>query len=470
MLNPKHIAVIGGDDGAIVVEQCRLHGFKGSIWAVNSRRQELGGVRCYSDISELPSAPDLAFVGVSKSATLPLIRRLSKLGAGGAVCFAAGFAETGEDGKLRQESLVGAANGMPLLGPNCYGIINNANGLAMWPYFHGCKTCKRGVALISQSGMLATSLTMNRRAVEFSHVVSIGNQAALGAEDLIDVLLEDPAVMAFALYLEGLRNPDKFAESVTNACRLGKPVVVMRSGSSDESRKISMSHTGSDSDTIDAVVERLQENGLIQVDTPSQLFETLKMVLHPVLPQGLRLAAFTCSGGDAALLADCAISKGLLLPQPGARAANVLRSLLPDIATVFNPLDCTTFLWGKPEIKQVFSNLIADPYDVAMFIQDYPRPDIPFDPTTDFAEAEAFVKAASDQGIPAVVCSTIPENIHEKARRFLRSVGAIPLQGVSEAMTAIAHAYRYQTARKRYIEQVAAERELQPETESDQTY
>lgn len=443
MLAPEQIAIVGGDDAAIVIEQCRSFGYEGAIWAVNSSRERLGGERCFGDISDLPAAPDLVFVGVSKIATLPLVERLSKLGAGGAICFAAGFAESGKEGRLQQELLVEAANGMPLLGPNCYGMIDSGRRLAMWPYFHGCKSTQRGVALISQSGMLATSLTMNRRSVEFSRVISIGNQAILGAEDFIEVLSDDPGVTAFALYLEGLKHPSRFVEAVAKAGRRGKPVVMLRSGSAGESGEIARHHTGSDPNTIDGLLDRLSESGIIRVDTPSQMLETLKLVSHPVLPRGLRLAAFTCSGGDAALVSNLAAANGVLLPQPGKQTSSALGSLLPDVATVFNPLDCTTLLWGKPEINRVFSTLVADAYDVAMFIQDYPRPDIPFDPATDFAEARAFIDAARERGIPAIVCSTLPENIHERARRFLLDNGAVPLQGVEEAMSAIVHAFQH---------------------------
>ena len=207
---------------------------------------------------------------------------------------------------------------------------------------------KKGVALISQSGMLATSLTMNRRSVAFSHVVSIGNQAALGAEDFVEALAGEPAVTGFALYLEGIRDPSRFAEAVALAGDHNKKIVLLRAGSHPTAAAIAAHHTASDPARVDALLERLDRSTLIEAETPNQLLETLKSCTHDLLPRGLRMVAFTCSGGDAAILADCAEARGLSFPQPSPSTRRALQRIVPDLVTVFNPLDCTTLMWGKP--------------------------------------------------------------------------------------------------------------------------
>src|SRR6056297_2304068 len=128
LLRPRSIAVIGGGAWcAAVVEQCRIMGFAGPVWPVHPRREHVAGVAAFSGPEDLPGVPDAVFVGVNRHATIETIRQLSGMGAGGAVCFASGFresqAETGDGGEL-QDSLLRAAGGMPILGPNCYGIIN----------------------------------------------------------------------------------------------------------------------------------------------------------------------------------------------------------------------------------------------------------------------------------------------------------------------------------------------------------
>lgn len=449
LLRPRHVAVIGGDDAAMAARQCGAFGFDGPVWAVNRTRADLGGYPCLRSVEALPGVPDAVFLAVPKAATLPLVKELRELGAGGVVCFAAGYAEQGREGRQHQDALVAQAGDMALLGPNCYGLINSADGVALWPYLHGCSRVERGVALISQSGMLATSLTMNARSVAFSHVISIGNQAMLGAEDFIEALEHDPCVSAFALYIEGLRDAGRFERVARRLAGRGRPIVALLAGRSRPAARIIARHTGASGADTQAVGGCLADAGVIQVQTPNQLLETLKFVSASQPPKGTRMAAFTCSGGDAAVLADCGEAHGIAFPQPSRRVAARLRRLMPAIATVSNPLDCTTQLWGRPEIEGVFATMLEDEYDVALFVQDWPRPDIAFDKETDLREAAQFAAAARRRGIPAIICSSMFENIDADTRGQLLSVGAVPMQGFAEAMAAVSQASWFGSAAAR---------------------
>jgi len=155
-------------------------------------------------------------------------------------------------------------------------------------------------------------------------------------------------------------------------------------------------------------------------------------------PAGKRLAAFTCSGGDVAMLADCADSQGLIFDSPDAATEKSLRQWLPDIATVGNPLDYTTPLWGQEEtLKNVFSAALAPGYDAALLVQDYPPVEISDDRPYYQADARAFVHATQNAGIPAAVCSSLPENLDHETQATLINKGIAPLQGISEAAVAI---------------------------------
>jgi acyl-CoA synthetase (NDP forming) len=449
LLQPRHVAFIGGDDAAIAAKECAQFGFAGPIWTVNRHRSEMAGRRCFRDVEDLPDAPDAVFTSVPKLSMLPIMESLNRRGAGGVICFAAGYAEIGIHGRLLQAELVAQAGNMALLGPNCYGLINAAKRVALWPYLHGCRNIDRGAALISQSGMVATSLTMNSRSLDFSYVISVGNQAMLGVEDFIEALLPDLGVSAFGLYIESVRDVPKFSRLATQSAMLGKPIVAMSAGRSKTASGITAHHTGSIDADYKSFAKLFSDTGVVQVETPNQLLETLKLLSLSDAPNGSRMAAFTCSGGDAALLADCGEARGITFPQPSRAVANRLRALIPDFATVSNPLDCTTQLWGKPELAQVFRVLLEDEYDVALFVQDWPRPDIVMDKTTDLREAAQFAKAARERGLPAIICSSIFENIDGETRKALLSVGAIPMQGFGEAMTAVLQASKHSEARKR---------------------
>ncbi|MCH6587282.1 MAG: acetate--CoA ligase family protein, partial [Proteobacteria bacterium] len=185
LLAPRHIAVIGGREAAIVVRQCRAGGFSGPIWPVNPARAEIEGVACYDSVAALPEAPDLCFIAVPRGATVEVVRELANRGAGGAVCYAAGFAEVGREGAELQRALVAAAGAMPLVGPNCFGLLNYLDGAALWPDQHGGEAVSRGVAIVTQSGNIGINLTMQARSLPIAYVISIGNQAALGFADYI---------------------------------------------------------------------------------------------------------------------------------------------------------------------------------------------------------------------------------------------------------------------------------------------
>ncbi|MCH8277494.1 MAG: SDR family NAD(P)-dependent oxidoreductase, partial [Proteobacteria bacterium] len=194
MLAPSSIAFIGGSIAAMAIRRALDIGFRGEIWPVNPNLDEVEGYRCYHSLAELPSVPDAAFIGVRRDLTIAAVRTLSEAGAGGCSCYAAGFAEIGDEGLAFQEELIAAANGMPLVGPNSFGIINFVDRSALWPYVFGGTPVDRGVAFISQSGNIAMNLTMNQRSVRFTHIIAAGNQAVLGPGDYVEALLDEVGV------------------------------------------------------------------------------------------------------------------------------------------------------------------------------------------------------------------------------------------------------------------------------------
>jgi acetyl-CoA synthetase len=177
LLNPRTVAVFGGNAAAETIRQCLRIGFDGEIWPVNPRRDELTGIPCFASVAELPGAPDASFIGVPRQAAIDVISELSALGAGGAVCYTSGFAEVGGDGVELQQRLVDAAGEMAIVGPNCHGMINYLDGVALWPDEQGCQRVESGVAIVLQSGNIGISLSMQDRSLPVSYVITIGNKA-----------------------------------------------------------------------------------------------------------------------------------------------------------------------------------------------------------------------------------------------------------------------------------------------------
>ncbi len=355
LLRPGSIAVLGAGWARNVIEQCERMGFPGPVWPVHPDRAEIGGVRAYPSFGDLPGVPDATFIGVNRFATVDVVAELARLGAGGAVCFASGWAETGEADLSAR--LVAAAGDMPILGPNCYGLINYLDGALLWPDQHGGARVERGVALVSQSSNIVINLGMQQRGLPVAYVACLGNAAAVGLAELAGALLADPRVSALGLYIEGIDDAAGFADLAETARAMGKGIAAIKSGKTELSRVAAVSHTASLAGGGAASSAFLRQVGVAEVDTPAELIETLK-VFHVHGPQiGRRICSLSCSGGEAGLVADLAAPFGIELPPvPEPTRARLTETLGP-LVTISNPLDYQTFIWGDAaKTTEVFSD------------------------------------------------------------------------------------------------------------------
>ena len=450
LLKPRHVAVIGGREAEVVAGECARIGYRGPVWPVNPRRETIGGHRCFASVESLPQAPDAAFVAVPREAAIDTVARLAGMGAGGAVCHTAGFAETGAEGARLEAALVEAAGDLALIGPNCYGIINYLDRAALWPFAHGGSCPGYGAAIVTQSGMLSSDLTMSQRSVPFAFMVSIGNQSVVTLADCVDVLSGFRGVRAIGLHIEEIPDVAGFCAAVRKAADAEVPVVALKTGVSEIGASLTASHTGALSGADDLYQALFDRLGVIRVSTPSQLLETLKFLCVAGVPVGDRIVGLTCSGGAAAMLADYAQVVGLKFPPPAGQTAESLARCLPDTATVSNPLDYTTPIWGEPErVRPVFETMLEDPCDVAVIVQDYPLEGLDESKSSYLNDARTFIAATRAAGVPAAVCSTLPENIDRATREMLIANGVAPMQGIRETLDAIAGAVWHGRRRER---------------------
>lgn len=451
LFRPQTIAVFGGREARRVIEQCDRMGFTGDLWPVHPTLDEVLGRRCYRSVSELPSPPDAAFVGVNRISTIEIVRSLSAAGAGGAVCYASGFSEAVNelsDGSDLQTALVGAAGDMPILGPNCYGFINGLDGALLWPDQHGMTRVERGVAILTQSSNIALNLTMQTRGLPIAYVVTSGNQAQTSLCDLACGLLADPRVTAVGLHVEGFGDKAALERLAATARLTKKPVVVLKVGKSEQARQATLSHTASlaGSDAVaDAVLARL---GLGRVETLPALLETLKL-LHVAGPlPGALISSMSCSGGEASLMADVAIGHAVTFRDLEPKQLPPLRGILGDMVTLSNPLDYHTFVWGdRARQIEAFTAMFEGGYDLNLIVLDFPRADR-CEATDWVTTADAVTAAASATGALAGILATLPENMPEAVADRLIVEGVIPFCGIDETLIAaevaagIGHAWR----------------------------
>ncbi|MCH7822421.1 MAG: acetate--CoA ligase family protein [Proteobacteria bacterium] len=437
LLRPKTVAVFGGDSAAEVVRQCKAIGFDGDIWAVNPKRKELAGMACVASLDDLPGVPDASFIAAPPQASLQIIRDLAAKGATGAVCFAAGFAETGAQGAELQQQLREAAGDMAIIGPNCHGYLNYLDGVALWPDEHGGQRTDQGVAIITQSGNIGINLTMQRRGLDVAYVISIGNNSMLHMHEYIDTLLNDSRVTAIGLYIEGLQDVTGFSGAAIRAMQKGVPIVALKSGRSSRGAEITMSHTGSLAGSDQLYAALFARLGIARCNTVSQFLETLKFLsVVGALPDNT-IGSMSCSGGEAAIVADNAELLGLETPTFTDRSVKKLQALLGPNVDVSNPLDYHLYVWGDyDKLSASYAEVLGNEFACTLLVLDYPPGDDNDDEKWQIAE-RALLAAVAKTHQRAVIVSSLPETMPEKVRDRLKTAGITPMQGIEDCLLAI---------------------------------
>ncbi|MEZ5924105.1 MAG: acetate--CoA ligase family protein [Hyphomicrobiaceae bacterium] len=437
LLAPSSIAVFGGSWAERVVEQCQTMGFAGEIWPVHPTKDEMRGFKCYRSVAELPGAPDASFVAVNRNLAVETMRDLSARGAGGAVCFAAGFKEAGPEGARLQDELVAAAGDMPFLGPNCYGLINYVDGALLWPDQHGGVRSERGVAILMQSGNIALNMTMAQRGMPIAYLAALGNQAKVGMSDMISALAKTGRVTAIGLLIEGIDGIQNFAAAVAEARALGVPVVALKAGRTDSGAALAMSHTGSLAGSDKVMDAYLKKLGVARVTSLTVLIETLKLLhVHGPLP-GPEIVSLSCSGGEALMMSDAGEGRRICFRPFTAGDIARIRPTTNSIVTISNPFDYHTFDWGKTErLEATFTEVLRSGFDLGFIVMDIPRGDR-CNGDEWKAGIDAFISASKTTGTRAAVLSTLVECMPEAYAKELIGRGVAPMMGMEDSLSAI---------------------------------
>ena len=439
LLVPKSVALVGGTWTDAVAKSCQTIGFAGPVWRIHPTRTSTAETHYYRSVDELPGVPDATFLAAPNRDVPEVAAALSRRGAGGFVCFAAGFSEiaTPEGVRLTGE-LEKAAGELPFFGPNCYGFINFFDRVALWPdQVVGEPGLKRGVALICQSGTISLNLMFSQRSLPIGYLITVGNQQRLALEDLIELMCDDPRVTAFGLYVEGIQDPVRFARAVDKARAAGKPIALVKTGRTAAAARTTQSHTGALAG-VDVVFDAYcREAGIARLDSLGALCETLK-VLHAGGPlPGRRVLILGASGGDMAMTADTARDLGLEFPAIEPDSVGRLRDILSERVTIANPFDFHTYIWfDLPKLKALFSETARAGFDAVGFMVDCPPPEMT-DPKSYYEAIDQFIEGA--QGAPSrgAVISSLPESMAEVTRRACLSQGVVPLQGQRDALVAL---------------------------------
>jgi acetate---CoA ligase (ADP-forming) len=438
LLAPRSLALIGGAWADAALSASRAIGYAGEVWRIHPARPSSAAAHYYRSVDELPGAPDAAFIAAPNREVPAIAQALARRGAGGFVCFAAGFSETATPaGERLTQELLTAAGDLPFFGPNCYGFVNFFDGAALWPDQLVGRRRERGVALICQSGTIALNLLFNQRSLPIGCVLTVGNQTRLAAEDLVELMAADPRVSAIGLYLEGVRDPERFAAAVAHARSAGKALALVKSGRTDAASRTVRTHTGALAGADAAFDAFCRAAGVARCESLASLCETLK-VLHVGGPlRGRRVLAMGASGGDMAMTADAARALRLEFAPIPPEPARALGALLSERVHIANPFDFHTHVWfDYPRQRTMFSIAQRAGFDAVAFLVDCP-PAPAADDATYVKVIEEFAAALPGAATRAAVLSSLPESLSSATRELCLAAQVVPLQGQREGLEAL---------------------------------
>ena len=324
---PASIALIGasadvGKHTSLPLRYLRKHGFTGKIFPVNPTHPEIFGERAYASAELIPERVDHAFIMLPARLVPEAVSQCAANGIRCATVLSAGFAEIGEAGlKLQQEIVARAqATGMRILGPNCLGVINTTQGVAISAneLLETPELLKGHVSLLSQSGSLLGSLLSRgqSRGLGFAKMISVGNEADLGVGELGDLLVDDPDTQAILLFLETIRDPQRFSSMAWRAYAAGKPIIAFLLGRSPIGNQLAASHTGAIAGNTAAMEAFLHENGVIRVDLLETLIEMAPFVVGRKPGGTGKVSVMGTTGGGGALLVDNLGMRGISVAGP----------------------------------------------------------------------------------------------------------------------------------------------------------
>jgi len=372
LLRPKSVAIVGASEkpGALgnqVLANLERHGFAGDIHLINPKRGVIAGRQALGSVDELPEGVDAAVLAIPGAAVLATIRALAARGVGAAVIFSAGFAEGGEEGMAAQHEVarIAAESGMIVEGPNCLGLTNYVDGVALTFVETSSERLgdRPGIGIVSQSGAMAVVLgtTLMSKDLGVSLSVSTGNEAASGVEDYVDYLIDDPHTHVIAMIVEQFRKPARFLALAERARAAGKPIVLLHPGQSSAARVSAATHTGAMAGDWQVMKTKVERAGIILADNLEELGDLADLALRcgPIPAGGC--AVLTESGAFKALTLDLCERVGLALPAPAETTAAQLRAAIPDFIPVSNPMDLTAQALVDPDLyRRTLAPFLAD--------------------------------------------------------------------------------------------------------------
>jgi acetyl coenzyme A synthetase (ADP forming)-like protein len=347
LLRPRSVAVIGasrsrGTVGHELVRNLLSGDFQGPVYPVNPTASHIASLPCFPNIEAVPGEVDLALVAVPAKSVAEVVQACGRKGVGALVVVSSHFAEDGAAGAQleREVARLAHSNGMRMVGPNCFGVLNTDPEISMNATFARDTPTAGRLGFASQSGGLGIAILAEarKRGIGLSSFVSMGNKADVSGNDLLSWWGEDDDTAVALLYLESFGNPRKFARLARQFSQ-SKPIVAVKGGRTAVGSRAASSHTAALASSDEAVAALFRQTGVIRVDTIEELFDVAQVVGSQPLGQGLRVAVLSNVGGPGVLAVDACVSNGMQVPEFSADLQRRIADLCPRNGGVSNPID-----------------------------------------------------------------------------------------------------------------------------------
>lgn len=447
LLAPRNVVIVGATDKPgnwtpRVHRNLRRYGFPGPVFPLNPGRDEVWGETCYRDFAALPEPPDHLIILVPAKLVPGVLRDAAAAGARSATVMTSGFDETGDDSGRKMGAALRAAieeTGMAVSGPNCFGNLVAAEFFVTMPDDRPQDIGVGPVSIVGQSGGIATAIkrTLEERGIKVGALVTSGNEAGLNSADYIHYFVRDPETKVIVCYLESIRDRDNFLSACRAARAAGKPVVVMKLGTSRAGQAAALAHTGALAGSAAAFDAVAGAAGAIRAGNLDEVIEVVEYVLHAPLPKGTGIGAITLSGGLRGMMLDAAERNGVRFAQIQPETQARLEAFMGAGSAVGNPLDGGyTVLSSQENYLKAIDIMLSDPgIDLLLMQEELPREAGSARKENNLREVE---KLAARNGKPICFVSMISYGLTAYARDMHAELPHLPfLQEVDKALCAV---------------------------------
>ena len=428
LFKPRSIALVGASEKStwslMIHTSLQAGGFDGRVYYVNPRNATVHGEATVASLAAIEEPVDLCYIMVGTNAVLSVIHDMIDAGIHNGIVLTGGFAEQDERGRELQDEITRLASehDLALIGPNCMGFINVTQRIEAMASLPERPLLAGPVALISQSGALGGMMLNYARSqhVGLSMLISTGNEATISVTDALQYAVEDDATSVLAVFMETIREPERFVEVAQRAFALGKPIVALKAGSSEASTRVALTHTGAltgNDRIIDALLRQL---GVVRVHSLEELILTANLFARTGQIPGTRLAVVGISGGACDLAADLAEKVHISLPLFAEQTKQALRELLPVLGPANNPLDVTGAAMNNQALMGKLLDVVChDPQlDAVLCVMSLPTNDAP---ESRFQKSilAGIGQALQNSPIPAFLLDFASNDISAAGRAFL---------------------------------------------------